>query len=347
MKKFIALLLALALIFTLAACSPKKTAEKAMEDALSDAIRDAASGKLPTGSGGADPDHEYTQEEIDDALEQLEKWALAQGWTESDYGNSIYGVWDSDVLPDCVPKEIPGVKTDETTYKEKHHEKSYNNEHELGRINFESKDYEEWGVDFNATKAQFDTFISELEKNGFYGGQTSDSQYNIEYSFLGNGYYAYIYLIEVDDGEFDYWVYFSMVKDDINPYPKSFNGTKLPTVGVVSWIEGEYFGYGWDDALDEEVEGFWDPYKDTGKLPNGGWSLWYEYYVVSEAQVKEYVKSMESQGWTIEYEDQYYEDYGYTYHMKKGDMVASVDYELNGKYSMSVGFGSSSDYLWY
>jgi hypothetical protein len=33
--------------------------------------------------------------------------------------------------------------------------------------------------------------------------------------------------------------------------------------------------------------------------------------------------------------------------MKKGDMVASVDYELNGKYSLYVGFGSSSDYLWY
>lgn len=326
MKKLLLLSLALALALCLAACGVK--------DAVQDAVRDAVDGGDSAGQAGGE------QKDASGAFAQLEEWARAQGWDENPYGNWIVGVWDSDVLPACVPAEIEGVKADQTTYKEKRHD-TYTGSYEVGRVSFGDQYYEEWGLSFYCTDGQLEQFANEMAAAGFAGGYY-DYSYYPEYHWCGNGYYAFMQVNTelLGEEEYDNLAVFSITPDDKNPRPTTFKGTRLPDFGVVTrdYSEGTGFGY---ESDDESVDNFWNPITDSGALPAQAWSLSLEYFGGTEQQARDYVQGMAGQGWGIAYE--HGED-GYTCQLEKDGMVAGVRWS---DYTCTVGFANMGEMLWY
>ena len=348
MKRLLTITLAIMLILSIAACNPK--------DKVQDALRDELSGNNSGNSGnsgnggnsgnsGNSGNGNISDDELQDAMDQLEKWALAQGWDENRYGNWIYGKWDSEVLPSCVPKEIDGVKVDQTSYKEKRHD-TYSGSYGIGDVSFSDGAYEEWGVSFYCTDAQLDEFIAAMEANGFYGGQIYDSEYAPEWAWLGNGYYAHMHVNPQSMGEdgYDNFASFSITQDNHNPYPVAFMGTKLPKIGVVMYDYTEGAGMGWDGEDYELVEPIWDVFADKGQLYDNGWNLWLDYFGVKPEQAAACVQDLVAQGWTLTYEDTTYDGEGFVYHLEKGDMVAGVE---QSAYTMSIRFADISENIWY
>jgi predicted small secreted protein len=331
MKKIFTIALVLTLVFSFAACNGKKGGGN------------TSGGRSVSGSfAGAE-----------EAGDKLEQWARAQGWDENSYGNYIYGVWDSGVLPGCVPKEIPGVKVEQTTYKEKRHD-VYSQNYHVGAMEFPNRGYEEWGVSFDCTKTQLNAFIAAMEANGFYGGQVEVSNYSPAWAWAGNGYYAYLYLnAQAADDEYDAgFASFDITQANQLPRPKSFSGTKLPDAGVVLGDYSEGVGYGWDSKTNDTVEYFWNPYTDKGTLPDD-WYVWFDYFGATIAEGKAYTKNMVSQGWEIAYENEWNNEWDtfntlcYTAQLKKGDLHAAVSVNDYGYYNMAVRFGTMSDALYY
>ena len=337
MKRRIALILALMLLFTLAACGGKSDPP-------------AQSGNSSSGDGNSSSPG-LTQKEIEEAeqaMETLEAWARAQGWDENPYGNWIYAVWDSEVLPACVPKEIEGVQVDQTTYKEKRHD-TYTESYGIGNLNYADKSYEQWGVSFYCTTGQLDEFVAAMEANGFYGGQTSESEYRPTWEWLGNGYYAYLSVNPQITGEGDYTclAWFDITQDDNNPYPVAFMGTKLPQMGAVVYnykVDGA--GYAWVGEDYDMVEGFWDVFADKGELPED-WGMWLDYFGVNIEDAKACAQNMAAQGWTITHESTWYDGEGYVCYLEKGEIVGGVAQGADGPFTFSVGFGSIEENLWY
>lgn len=261
MKKLFALCVALLLLASISACGVKQ--------AIDDAVRDALSS---TGTGTGSTGQEAPA--ADDAFSQLEEWARAQGWDENPYGNWIAGVWDSDVLPACVPNEIEGVKVDQTTYKEKRHD-TLSGSYGVGRVYFGDQYYEEWGLSFYCTDAQLEAFADGMAAAGFVGGHY-DYSYYPEYQWYGNGYYAFMQVNHelLGEEEYDNLAMFYITPDDKNPRPAAFMGTKLPDFGVVTWdySEGTGFGYETDE---ESVEISGTPSPTAGLFPQrAGASRW-------------------------------------------------------------------------
>jgi hypothetical protein len=298
------------------------------------------------GNGGSGGDSGLTQREIDDAdaaLDQLEEWAKAQGWSENSYGNWIAGVWDSEVLPDCVPNEIPGVKVDQTTYKEKRHD-TLSGSYGVGSLYFADSQYEAWGLMFYCTDDQLTAFTDGMQNAGFYGGMTDDYPYP-EYEWLGNGYYAHM-RVNADilgEEEYDNLAMFDIAPADTNPRPVAFQGMKLPDFGAVKYDCREGVGYGYDG--EEEKENFYDVFADKGELPSEGWNFWLDYFGATPEQAKSYAQYMSSQGWTIEYENE--EDGRYSCSLKKGEnLVGGVEF-TEYDYTVKVGFANMGENLWY
>ncbi|MDR1704014.1 MAG: hypothetical protein LBS19_04955 [Clostridiales bacterium] len=256
-----------------------------VQDGVKDAL-DAAS-PTPADAQTADPvqddqqdytsgggDFGLTDEEIkaaDEAWDMLEQMALAAGWTDSNYGASIYGVWDSEVLPGCVPNEIAGVKAEDTGHKEKRHE-TYSGSYSVGSMYMNSKEYEQWSLWFYCTNDQLAEFVAQMEQNGFIGGLSSDGYYP-EYEWLGNGYYAYMRVNSelFGEEEYDSLAMFQITPQDSNPYPVAFRGTRLPAVGAVLNDYSEGAGEGWDEADDDYVYNIWNVFSDSGNTDFDAW----------------------------------------------------------------------------
>ena len=98
MKKLLALLLTLAMVFSLAACG-KDT------DKTTDGDDSGASN-----NGNGDPIiSDEDVEDFEDAMDKLEG-LMPEGWDENRYGAYIYDVWDQEFLPDCFPAPPRGSK---------------------------------------------------------------------------------------------------------------------------------------------------------------------------------------------------------------------------------------------
>jgi hypothetical protein len=274
---------------------------------------------------------------------------MPTGWSCNDYYWHISGKWDSSVLPDCVPAEIEGIKTDQTFYKHKAQDvmgESFN----VGKISFKDARFEEWGMQFYCTNAQLAAFVSAMDAKKFFGGKTNYSDYTPEYEWVGNGYYAHLrYNPNISgDENYDCLAFFNITKD-MPPRPKAFKGNKYPDFG---WVTSDYSGgAGWGWANDKDVNNFYDVINDKGDLPADGWNIWVEYFGVSVAQAKTYKQTLVSAGWEVTYEQEYEdEEYGYEEYecrFSKSGMVAGLNIGSEGAYTLSVGFGSSGDYLWY
>ena len=270
---------------------------------------------------------------------------LPQGWQDGrNYYHWIEKVWDSAVLPSCVPKEIPGVRVEQTIWKMPGHQ-TINNNNEVGRMSFADSNFEYWGLSFDCNEEQADAFVKALEENGFFGGEIDD--YPLTYAYVGNGYYAHVlvrtnYLGSAAEEGYPYGVSFS-ITPTVHQLPKSFNSWPLPQVGAALEPYGQWSVQFWDDNGDMG-EAKWDLQADRGSLPAKNWSAWFDYFGVSNAEAEAYAKTLEAAGWEITY--QYPEDEsGYSARLRKGDVRARVFFDR--RHEMRVGFSDVEEMLDY
>ena|GEM_PF-2463520 len=349
MKRFISILLVIILSASiLASCGKADDNTSSGNDSKTTTKE---SGNADSGDEAWDEDIDW--DEVDDAINELDDYLKSLGWTDSDYGASVYGVWDSSVLPACVPTEpTGGVKVDRTEYKQLHHETFSENYH-VGKINFADKAYERWMVMFACTETQLEEFVNGLGINGFESIYYDNDWSSDEYDFWGSGYYAYMTVNDSwdENSEYPKNVTFEITYDNYNKHPKTFQGTKLPDFGIVCEPYNELTGIGWNetDGEWEDVGEFWDAHKDSGTLPSD-WSVWFNYFGVTLQQGKDYVQQLVSEGWTIAYEQEDKDWEGrdvYYAQLNKDGITAAVDTPYDGQKNMAVRFGTTAESLYY
>ena len=297
-------------------------------------------------------------DEYDKAMSEASEYLKSLGLEEDEYGFTQYGVWNADLLPDCVPPEPSGgvLSIDRTEFKDKNHEDlmgGITGTFNVGNIEFPDKYFVYHMVMFECTQAQLDEFTSGMITNGFdvFDGPYKDSNDRSIYEWLGNDYYAYMSASPSwDESEDRINCTFEITPLSDISRPKSFNGTPLPDFGLETYYY-DTGGYGWNESGGdwEEVSDFWDIYADKGKLPEQ-WTIDYHYSMVKAEQVNAYVQSLVSKGWSIEYENESHDDYNdsdqYYVSFEKDGAVMRVQYSSGGTDGMSyveVYFGSSYD----
>ena len=269
-----------------------------------------------------------------------------KGWAGHDYYFWIDKVWDSAVLPSCVPKEIPGVLVGNTTYKTKAHQ-TMNNIRTVGNMSFASDNYERWGLNFDCKEAQAQAFLKGLEENGFFGGKTKTTGNNQSiYEYIGNGYYAYVvvspnFMGSEKDAGYDTGVAFYLTPA-IYQFPKSLNGWPLPQVGVVLGSLEDWVILYWENDKEQSVK--WDFQADKGKIPAKNWVAWFDYFGVSNEQAAAYAKTLEANGWKIVYQNTNSEG-RYSCQVSKGTVHGMLFFD--GAFQFRVGFSDVVEMLSY
>ena len=279
----------------------------------------------------------------------LTAWAapgLPKGWDQNPYGAWIDKVWDSAVLPACVPKEIPGVQVEQTTWKTPAHE-TMSNRNEVGRMQFADSRFEKWGLGFDCKEEQAAAFLKALTDNGFFGGQINDSSGFTEHAYVGNGYYAYArvstnYMGSALQAGFNQNVIFS-ITPIIHQLPKSFNSWPLPQVGAALEPYNDWAVQYWDEKIDDYGNAKWDLQADKGALPAKNWTAWFDYFGVSNDQAKAYAKELEAAGWKITYQSE--DDGQYYCQLQKDKLWAALFFD--GAFYLRVGFSDVAESLSY
>jgi hypothetical protein len=270
-----------------------------------------------------------------------------KGWAGHDYYFWVDKVWDSSVLPPCVPKEIPGVLVGNTTHKTKAHQ-SMNNSREVGNMLFADDAYESWSLNFDGKEAQAQAFLSDLEEKGFWGGKTKTTGNNQTiYEYVGNGYYTHVlvspnFMGKEKDAGYDTNLSFRLTPA-IHPHPKSFNGWPLPQSGVVLSSLNNWEMLYWDDkGNDHPLK--WNLQTDKGELPAKAWVAWFDYFGVSNEQAAAYAKGLEAAGWKIAYQSEDSEG-RYSCQLSKGKDKAALLFD--GAFYFRVGFSDVEENLSY
>jgi hypothetical protein len=344
MKKILALILAAALALTLAACGGNKPPANT-----------GASGDSNGNTGSNGVIDQKNLDDLDNALSEASEYLKSLGLEEDEFGFTQYGVWNTDLLPECLPGEPATgiVEIDRTEFKDRNHEEMMvdraGGEYHVGNISFPDKEYDRHMVLFTCTKDAILEFADSMKAAGFEYGEIIADSYDTNIEWLGNGYYVHLNARGdwEDDGD-DFWTSVSATSTLGNPRPKSFSGAPLPTVGIVSQYT-EFTGHGWDEAVDDSIYDFWDVYNDKGELPDD-WDVWYEYDFVTMDQAKDYVKTLTAAGWEIVYDGEDTNSNGddvYYAQLKKGDIFAAVDAPYDGHNNMAVRFGTYAESLYY
>ena len=332
MKKLLALLLALAMVISLAACGGNT-------DPTEPDPTEAQTGK-PTEKNETDPtilDSEDL-EDLEDALDKLED-LMPEGWDENKYGAYIYEVWDSEFLPDCFPEPPEGIDIDQTTFKDYDHD-TLNGDYSVGPLTYESyEEYREYGVGFYATQEQLDAFVAAVEAKGMTGGQIEDGEWCI-YEYFGGGWYMEIFAnLMHNDKEYDYWVSVDAT-DDLFDLPQSISGIPLPQCGFVSYDYSKYF----------TIQDFSDGYEDVDfnlsgdTLPTEYYAAWLNYYCATNQDAIDYARQLKDLGWEVEWESDSEDGYRCCLH-KDGIYAVSNYYSYDGV--LEVGFSDMIENLSY
>ena len=307
MKKLLALILALTMLLSLAACGKKTKPQQG--------------GQIQSGGN-----------------EELPELPLPDGWDENRYGAYIYDVWDEDFLPDCFPEAPEGIKVDQTTLKDYTHD-TLNGDYSVGPLTYDSyEDYREYGVGFYATQEQLDTFVAAVEAKGMTGGQTEDGDWCI-YEYFGNGWFMEIFANQMhNDQEYNYWVSVSAT-DCLFDLPASISGIPLPQVGMVTY---NHDNYSINDFTDGYEDMDFDLSSDT--LPDEYYAAWFSYCCTVNQDAIDYAQQLKDLGWEVVWESDG-ED-GYRCCLQKDGIYAISNY-YDYDCVLEVGFSDMVENLSY
>ena len=320
MKKLFALLLALMMVFALAACGNNET---------------------PLGSQDKTNNSNMGNMDISDiesALDELEQ-LIPEGWDENNYGAYIYNVWDSDFLPDCFPEAPDGIKVDQTTFKDYKHDR-INGSYAVGPLYYDSKeDYREYGVFFYATKAQLDTFTAAVEAKGMNGGITEEGEWTY-YNYFGNGWFMEIFVRNsISEENYEYSVSVSAT-DSLFALPKSIDGIPLPQCGMT---DSDY-------NKNYTIQDFTNGYEDvdfnleSDKLPEASYAAWFEYHCSTNQDSMDYSAKLKELGWEVVWESN--EENGHRCALEKDGVYAVSNY-IADDCVLQVGFSDMIENLSY
>jgi len=325
MKKLLAILLAAIMVFALVACGDKK-------DNGSDGDKSDKDGKDTILS-------DEDLEDLDDAIDKLEQ-LLPDGWDENKHGAYIYGVWDSDFLPDCLPDAPEGVKVDQTTFKDYDHDR-LNGDYAVGPLSYESKeDYREYGAGFYGNLEHLEAYAKALEAKGMTGGKTEDGEW-IVYDYCGDGWFVELFAQTQygDDREYDYYISVNAT-DSLFELPEKVDGIPLPAVGMTECDYNEsYYIVDFSEGY-EDVE--FDLSKDS--LPEEYYVAWFNYYGTVNSHAVDYAKEIKDLGWEVEWETDG-ED-GFRCCLKKDGVYMVVNY-YDYECMLEVGFSDMVENLSY
>ncbi len=331
MKKLFALVLALIMLLSLAACGGEKTPESGTDN-------NSSSKPTPDASNSISIDWEA----LDSALSVLDT-LKPEGWDEDPYGMYIYDVWDQEFLPDVMPAPIDGIKIDSTRFKDYNHD-VMNKDYSVGPIEYDDyKDYRKYSVSFNATIEQLDAFIAAVKEKGFVGTETTtheeDSWWEYYY-YNESGWFMHIFFNTVSSDGYDGFASVSLT-DSIFDKPASVAGIPLPQKGAPAYDYTKYSFY-FDENYDEVS---FDITKDT--FPDSYYAIFFEYYGVDAKYCKEYTSQLVNAGWTIEQEDDKVESENNYYALLKKDGEYSQVYFAPYNGFMQVGFCTMPEGLQY
>ena len=325
MKKLFALLLAMTMLLSLVACGSGTGGEK--DDVPNDS--------------------DVNLDDVEDAFEILES-LTPEGWDENNYYAYIYDVYDSSALPECIPEQIDGTLAYMTSIKDYKHD-VLNGDYSVGVIYYDSyEDYRKYTVSFYAKNEHLDAFIAELEADGMIGYMEGEDEAfgsgDWWEGFYSNGEWAVSLFYNTNDnknGEYDGCLTVSAT-DDLYDLPKSIAGVQLPQVGVVTFDYSK--GYTIQDFTDGYDDVDFDMNSDS--FPTEYYAAWVDYYCVSRQDAVDYVKELENNGWSINYNYHDEEDY-YSVVLKKGDVYSLVKYEKTEGAYMAIGFSDMIENLTY
>ena len=327
MKKIFALLLAMIVVFTLAACGSGDR-ETTSDDKEGSGNNNSSTPVL------SDED----KEDLDDAMDKLEQ-IIPEGWDENKYGAYIYDVWDSDFLPDCFPAAPEGVKVDQTTFKDYKHD-TMNGSYAVGPLYYESKeDYREYGVFFYATTTQLDAFTEAVEAKGMKGGITETGEWTY-YDYFGNGWFMEIFVREtIAEEDYEYQVSVTAT-DSVFELPESISGIPLPQCGMTNSDYNKHY----------TIQDFTDGYEDvdfdlsSDTLPNEYYAAWFNYLCATNQDAMDYAQKLKDLGWEVEWESDG-ED-GYRCCLQKDGVYAISNYYVYDC-MLEVGFSDMVENLSY
>ena len=334
-KRTLAFLLAFVMLLALAACGGGD--EPSSEE---------FGGKNPAVSQNQEKENDLDadMEDVDQALEILE-YLKPEGWDENGFGAYIYDVWDEEVLPDCLPGPVEGVKADQSFLKDYSHD-VLNGDYSVGPLLYEScEDFRTYGVRFYATEAQLDAWLDALRANGFSGGQISDRDSEWwEFNFCSNdGWFVYILFNTNDneDGEFDgaASVY---ATSDLFPLPEAIAGESipLPQRGMTSSDYTQYYTAYDMNYNDVDFDLTSSTFSELGEY----FAAWFSYYGTEIQDAKDYAQTLVGAGWELQYESESDGCYYATLH-RDGiyGVVNYYDYDV----MMEIGFSDIIENLQY
>lgn len=308
MKKIIALLLVLVMVFALAACGGTETPEN---------TKKPSGDNSTSGKQGGNKDNKGGEQEA----------KAPKGYSDGNFWYIRSNVWDTEFLPKILPAPLDSYDVDSTTMKDYKHG-DLSNSYTVGSLEWEEAgDYRVYGVLFECDKAQKDAYIEAVKAKGFVGGVDDHMSGTWEYSFShADGWYLYINANEKYSNPDRVNVSISLT-DSVHESPKSLGGLKLPTVGVPS-VDikngAKYQAYDIANGYDEvELDVNW-----SGSFPDSGKYVWYLdlYYTgVSSEAVTAYCHALEADGWSVYYDDEPEEDY-FNNFISKGDIDLEVIY---------------------
>lgn len=328
MQKIWVLLITLTMIFTFFGCSEKDNNNNS---------------DIETSKSDLDSNETIDWGEVESAMDILES-LKPEGWDENTYGAYIYDVYDSDVLPDCIPEQIEGTLVYDTSLKDYEHD-VINGNYGVGPIYYEShEDYRQYGVSFYANKEHLEQFIAELEANGMHGYMDGDEEAFgsglwWEGFYGGNGWAIYLMYNTNDDhdGEYDGCLNVAAT-EDLYELPESIAGIPLPQTGIVTYDYNYY-------TIQDFTNGYEDKDFDlkTDAFPAEYYAAWFDYYCVARQDAVDYFETLVNNGWALEYEYSDEED-DYCMVLKKDNVYAIVDYEDS---YMEIGFSDMVESLTY
>ena len=281
MKRILALLLALSMLLSFAACGGDTQPQDQDGPALSQDDLD---------------DLDEDLEDLDDALEKLEA-LIPEGWDENQYGAYIYNVYDESFLPDCFPAAPEGIKADQTSFKDYHHD-TMNGDYSMGPLWYEAKeDYREYSVGFYANQEQVDAYTTAVEAKGLIGGMTESGDWTY-YDYFGNGWFMEIFVKAlVANEEYDFWVTVSAT-DSLFTLPESISGIPLPQCGMVTFDHEKYY------TIQDFSEGYEDVDFDLSSdtLPDAYYAAWFNYQCAVNQDAIDYAQQLKDLGWEVVWE---------------------------------------------